>query len=223
MIVLIRYQHILFQYYSILDVFVGIIVFICVFTVFIVLFYFFFLMIRRPPRSTRTDTLFPYTTRFRSRQRCRYACHLGKAGRTPGRVICCREQGWSRRNDRDGRSGKGRSRRLHHRVLVRQPLGLVTGYPENTLRSSKRYCTDRQRHGVSGGAAGYQGLQGKERGRPDFAIEGGAWLLALGDIRAGLAGALDAGADAAGRKDRSHACSLQGGGPAIDRRAGWTV
>src|SRR3546814_19027956 len=33
------------------------------------LFYncFFFLMIRRPPRATRTDTLFPYTTLFRSR------------------------------------------------------------------------------------------------------------------------------------------------------------
>src|SRR3546814_7134403 len=29
----------------------------------------FFLMIRRPPRSTRTDTLFPYTTLFRSRGR----------------------------------------------------------------------------------------------------------------------------------------------------------
>src|SRR3546814_4601211 len=29
---------------------------------------FFFLMIRRPPRSTRTDTLFPYTTLFRSRE-----------------------------------------------------------------------------------------------------------------------------------------------------------
>src|SRR3546814_17210712 len=29
-------------------------------------FCFFFLMIRRPPRSTRTDTLFPYTTLFRS-------------------------------------------------------------------------------------------------------------------------------------------------------------
>src|SRR3546814_4792597 len=27
---------------------------------------FFFLMVRRPPRSTRTDTLFPYTTLFRS-------------------------------------------------------------------------------------------------------------------------------------------------------------
>src|SRR3546814_17580084 len=30
---------------------------------------FFFLMIRRPPRSTRTDTLFPYTTLFRSEHR----------------------------------------------------------------------------------------------------------------------------------------------------------
>src|SRR3546814_5994055 len=28
---------------------------------------FFFLMLRRPPRATRTDTLFPYTTLFRSR------------------------------------------------------------------------------------------------------------------------------------------------------------
>src|SRR3546814_18372948 len=30
---------------------------------------FFFLMIRRPPRSTRTDTLFPYTTLVRSHPR----------------------------------------------------------------------------------------------------------------------------------------------------------
>src|SRR3546814_19872197 len=34
--------------------------------VFILFFLFFVLMIRRPPRSTRTDTLFPYTTLFRS-------------------------------------------------------------------------------------------------------------------------------------------------------------
>src|SRR3546814_15506652 len=33
---------------------------------FTTLLLFFFLMIRRPPRSTRTDTLFPYTTLFRS-------------------------------------------------------------------------------------------------------------------------------------------------------------
>src|SRR3546814_15497292 len=31
-----------------------------------IVYVFFFLMIRRPPRSTRTDTLFPYTTLFRS-------------------------------------------------------------------------------------------------------------------------------------------------------------
>src|SRR3546814_15087447 len=35
--------------------------------------FFFFLRIRRPPRSTRTDTLFPYTTLFRSTPRSRSA------------------------------------------------------------------------------------------------------------------------------------------------------
>src|SRR3546814_4124776 len=34
-------------------------------------FLFFFLMSRRPPRSTRTDTRFPYTTLFRSVRRDR--------------------------------------------------------------------------------------------------------------------------------------------------------
>src|SRR3546814_11943190 len=42
----------------------------------------FFLMILRPPRSTRTDTLFPYTTLFRSlvRPRDRHAKLLGEFG-----------------------------------------------------------------------------------------------------------------------------------------------
>src|SRR3546814_2315040 len=41
---------------------------------------FFFLMIRRPPRSTRTDTLCPYTTRFRSgRQEVPLGKGLGEA------------------------------------------------------------------------------------------------------------------------------------------------
>src|SRR3546814_7780673 len=31
-------------------------------------------MIRRPPRSTRTDTLFPYTTLFRSAGKSRHGC-----------------------------------------------------------------------------------------------------------------------------------------------------
>src|SRR3546814_13169608 len=32
----------------------------------VLVIHFFFVMIRRPPGSTRTDTLFPYTTLFRS-------------------------------------------------------------------------------------------------------------------------------------------------------------
>src|SRR3546814_1097654 len=41
-------------------------IFIVICCVFLLHFFVFFLMIRRPPRSTRTDTLFPYTTLFRS-------------------------------------------------------------------------------------------------------------------------------------------------------------
>src|SRR3546814_15683752 len=37
------------------------------FSLFVYSFIVLFLMILRPPRSTRTDTLFPYTTRFRSK------------------------------------------------------------------------------------------------------------------------------------------------------------
>src|SRR3546814_13101700 len=44
--------------------------------------FFFFLMIRRPPRSTRTDTLFPYTTLFRSG--VGNACAGGPRQVTPG-------------------------------------------------------------------------------------------------------------------------------------------
>src|SRR3546814_1929715 len=45
------------------------------------MFTFVFLMIRRPPRSTRTDTLVPYTTLFRSssaRLGCRERRSLGR-------------------------------------------------------------------------------------------------------------------------------------------------
>src|SRR3546814_9068288 len=46
-------------------------------------FFFFVLMIRRPPRSTRTDTLLPYTTLFRSDK----LAFLGRCGGRNGRVI----------------------------------------------------------------------------------------------------------------------------------------
>src|SRR3546814_16315855 len=56
---------------------------------------FVFLMIRRPPRSTRTDTLFPYSTLFRSADRWRVRlvragdCHVaaGAGGMTAGLIL----------------------------------------------------------------------------------------------------------------------------------------
>src|SRR3546814_3421471 len=65
---------------------------------------FFFLMIRRPPRSTRTDTLFPYTTLFRSlRPRDGLAHPRDLAGQPPPRLgrllprrLASRDRGVSR-------------------------------------------------------------------------------------------------------------------------------
>src|SRR3546814_9639922 len=66
---------------------------------------FVFLMIRRPPRSTRTDTLFPYTTLFRSRS---------------GGLVCLREprSGWNIR----GQSAGGRDRRSEEHTSKLQSL-----------------------------------------------------------------------------------------------------
>src|SRR3546814_1017268 len=52
----------------------------------------FFLMIRRPPRSTRTDTLFPYTTLFRSYADLRRDAFRWWADRQH-REVCCGRNG----------------------------------------------------------------------------------------------------------------------------------
>src|SRR3546814_14822361 len=63
--------------------------FICVAPhIFLLIFdIFFFLMIRRPPRSTRTDTLFPYTTLFRSPRKA----VAGWPGSLAARAAACRD------------------------------------------------------------------------------------------------------------------------------------
>src|SRR3546814_14717669 len=46
-------------------------------------------MLRRPPRSTRTDTLFPYTTLFRSFDHPGQGCpRIKKADANPARHVC---------------------------------------------------------------------------------------------------------------------------------------
>src|SRR3546814_18654817 len=68
-------------------------------------YYFVFLMIRRPPRSTRTDTLFPYTTLFRSEDVDRVG-----AGDVPDRKRAVALNGGL---DADGQLRRARSKRNH--------------------------------------------------------------------------------------------------------------
>src|SRR3546814_7065775 len=72
------------------NVFVGIFIYCSLCLLFTFLVCFFFLMIRRPPRSTRTDTLFPYTTLFRSSGSTEsgLAHVIFLARRQPGRSSC---------------------------------------------------------------------------------------------------------------------------------------
>src|SRR3546814_8912907 len=83
-------------------------------------------MIRRPPRSTRTDTLFPYTTLFRSRgpsvpsRWCR-----GPRRRAP-RAGCCR-------------SGPGSSRRtpwVHRSAPAPTPAGVSVPYSDRGSKAA---------------------------------------------------------------------------------------
>src|SRR3546814_1914366 len=59
-------------------------------------------MIRRPPRSTRTDTLFPYTTLFRSVERLRVGLLAGYDlnDATPNSVLDRNLEGWLAGGDR---------------------------------------------------------------------------------------------------------------------------
>src|SRR3546814_4434874 len=84
----------------------------------------FFLMIRRPPRSTRTDTLFPYTTLFRSQRRRRL---LLPRPRPPARRRSRNRRAWPRAPaGRVFPPGLG-TRSLLHRVPRTGPLGAPHG------------------------------------------------------------------------------------------------
>src|SRR3546814_2821685 len=75
-------------------------------------------MIRRPPRSTRTDTLFPYTTLFRSGYKgCdadRRQSHHGRSGRTQARDRRGRSRSAAGSEKRGGRPIEGRGPHRRH-------------------------------------------------------------------------------------------------------------
>src|SRR3546814_19994677 len=123
-------------------------------------------MIRRPPRSTRTDTLFPYTTLFRSDTRP--ACQ--DAGDDRASACLCERQG--RRQfpppaSRPWRScpGEGqrecRPPRQARASLAGADLVLAHGFrPEPALQILQRVA----RGGEEGGAPGKDGDGPEEQG-----------------------------------------------------------
>src|SRR3546814_9844741 len=89
--------------------------------------WYFFLMIRRPPRSTRTDPLFPYTTLFRSIRLHEYAtAFAGVAGGVRAELEC--------------RAGAGRpATRLGRQLAVLLRTRAVGRDPHRTVRSGHRH------------------------------------------------------------------------------------
>src|SRR3546814_17465335 len=126
----------------------------------------FFVMIRRPPRSTRTDTLFPYTTLFRS------PAHLRLARR---RQLLCRRfrnpvaqrSGCEPENELPECTGGSRARKEHDRSQCCQaPEGnngcsnSTGGHRQSHLRHASRRAgktttppqtteTDQQNHSTN--------------------------------------------------------------------------
>src|SRR3546814_13796849 len=98
----------------------------------------FFLMIRRPPRSTRTDTLFPYTTLFRS----------GDVVALPARVfecLCCLIEHRDRAVSRDelvqavfGRPNVSDAQLAQAVLRSRRAVG-DDGQEQHTIRTVPRY------------------------------------------------------------------------------------
>src|SRR3546814_15530503 len=89
-------------------------------------------MIRRPPRSTRTDTLFPYTTLFRS---------LVPAARHQGRGAPCGESFWHWALGADGGLGHAQPPFRSSRLIgaERQP----TSDCRQSLQIGRASCRER--------------------------------------------------------------------------------
>src|SRR3546814_13263702 len=89
-------------------------------------------MIRRPPRSTRTDTLFPYTTLFRSNPdaRQRSGARIGDDRRQPGTVDA----------ERPSARNRARQSRLHgiDRLLSQRNHAFRRLHPANDRQSERK-------------------------------------------------------------------------------------
>src|SRR3546814_7776401 len=96
------------------------------------LFFFFFLRIRLPPRSTRTDTLLPYTTLFRS-PRC-----AGRAAyRERARGTGCPRRPLPSRDRRGGRRSEEHTSELQSLMRISYAVFCLKKKKRNTHKSTK--------------------------------------------------------------------------------------
>src|SRR3546814_18036168 len=115
---------------------------------------FLFLMIRQPPRSTRTDTLFPYTTRFRSppvfaavpRVPHRASVRHGRRSRQDARQAHRRRSGPRRRPCPDRRKGRSEEHTSELQSLMRISYAVFclkkkTNEQDRQLRALLIACT----------------------------------------------------------------------------------
>src|SRR3546814_2316831 len=119
-------------------------------------------MTRRPPRSTRTDTLFPYTTLFRSARQVRAAQADDGRAKGPGRAdrqgpADRHGEGEAGRKD-DRLSAACRDRRGRGSRLLRPPVGRVLDVVGIGLRPLRK-------------------TTGKGRRKPALLVDGRGWIL----------------------------------------------
>src|SRR3546814_3158594 len=115
---------------------------------------FFFLMIRRPPGATRTDTLFPYTTLFRSLNAGYYSVLMDRAAELSFRHL---GMGWEYVQQTGISQFCLTSRIVYRReILQGQPIDFAFRSEEHTseLQSLMRisyavFCLKKKKHNIT--------------------------------------------------------------------------
>src|SRR3546814_12059891 len=121
-------------------------------------------MIRRPPRSTRTDTLFPYTTLFRSSP----VSNAPVFSRTPGRIPAHTSE-LARRLRRSG----------SHTQSFATPTGEATRglFRQSPASNAESACRENEGEAFRRRRKGRRGKRSSEdhRGGEECVVREGAW------------------------------------------------
>src|SRR3546814_4822955 len=113
-------------------------------------------MIRRPPRSTRTDTLFPYTTLFRSANRTAFLW-----GRRAAHDLAAVEKAAAPRSGPGDLSSPG-DRHLSQSLdeVVARRVAFLTGYQDAAYAARYKALVEKARAAEAARAPGFSGLAG---------------------------------------------------------------